>query len=103
MKEGVLELPTITVRPTGNDSDALDWATPKGRLDLAMKTYKGLQIGNLFGLNSGFAMEMQKEEQLARKGDALVSTVQRTTLDDSAYSRETMRMLKNAIQRTGTP
>ena len=64
-----------------------------------MKTRPGLRIGNLLGLNHGIAMFMQLEEQEVRKKAALLNRVDRVLIDDSADSRETLRMLKSALGR----
>lgn len=99
-RDGVLNLPTLTVRPVMRESPT-DYAflTAKGRMDLALKTYPGLRIGNLFGLNQGIAMAMQWEEQRVNKINDLSDRVLRVSLDDSAETKETLRLLKAAIQR----
>ena len=75
----IFYLPKLTVKaaaPTAPTDFA--FLTPKGRLDLAMKSYQGLGLGNLFGLNGGVAMDMQAEQRDVDKKAALVDTVERT-------------------------
>ncbi len=97
-KDGVLALPTLTVRPIIKESPT-DYAflTDKGRRDLALKIYPGLRFGNIFGLNNGIALAMQAEEQQGRNSIALFDRLQRTIFVDSPDSGETMRLLKSAL------
>jgi len=98
--DDLLTLPKITVRPAekGPESDYA-WLSPKGRLDLAMKTHSGLRAGNLFGLNGGIALAMQQEEREAKARAAVVDLVERTTVDDSAEAKRIRRLMKAAVQR----
>lgn len=99
-RDGVLNLPTVTVRPVMKESPAdYSFLTPKGRLDLAMKTHPGIRVGNIFGLNNGIALYMQMEEQEVRTKARLYHRVESVLLDDSADSRETRRMLESALGR----
>jgi len=99
-RDGVLSLPTMRVRPVMKESPS-DYAflTAKGRMDLALNTYPGLKIGNLFGLNEGIAIAKQMEERDVRAKAGLFHRVERVLIDDSADSRETLRMLKSALGR----
>ncbi len=99
-RDGVLNLPKLSVRPVMKESPA-DYAflTAQGRMDLAVKSHPGLRIGNLLGLNNGIAAYMQMEEQEVRAKAALYHRVERALLDDSADSRETMRMMESALGR----
>ncbi|MES1168938.1 MAG: hypothetical protein ABUL61_07175 [Oleiharenicola lentus] len=99
-KDGVLALPTMRVRPVMKVSPS-DYGllTPKGRLELAMKTHPGLRIGNLLGLNQGISLFMQMEEQEVRTKFTLYHRLDRVLLDDSEYARETRRMLESALGR----
>ncbi len=99
-KNGVLALPTMRVRPVMKESPS-DHAflTAKGRNELAMKSYPGLRIGNIFGLNQKVALAMQAEEEHVRKTADLKDRFERSTLEDSADNRETLRLLKAALQR----
>lgn len=99
-KDGVLALPTMRVRPVIKESPS-DYAflTAKGRMDLAMKTYPGIRVGNIFGLNNGIALFMQMEEQEVRAKTRLYHRVERVLLDDSADSRDTRGMLESALGR----
>jgi len=99
-KDGVLALPTMTVRPGMKESPS-DYAflTAKGRMDLAMKSYPGLRLGNIFGLNQGIATAKQGEEQEVRAKARLYHRVERVLLDDGTDSRETRRMLEAALGR----
>ncbi len=99
-RDGVLNLPTVTVRPVMKESPA-DYAflTAKGRMDLALKTHPGIRVGNIFGLNNGIALFMQMEEQEVRKKAVLFHRVDRVLIDDSPDARETLRMLKSALGR----
>lgn len=99
-RDGVLNLPTVTVRPVMKESPAdYSFLTAKGRMDLALKTYPGLRVGNLFGLNQGIALYMQMEEQEVRKKAVLFTRVDRVLIDDGPDSRETLRLLKSALGR----
>src|SRR5882757_7790533 len=55
--EDVLQLPNMRVT-TPQNLPATDyaWLTRKGRMELAMKKYRGLGWGNLFGLNGGIGV-----------------------------------------------
>jgi hypothetical protein len=99
-REGVLSLPALTVRPVIKESPS-DHAflTAKGRMDLALKSYPGLRIGNILGLNNGIALVMQAEEQEVRAKSRLYHRMERVLIDDSANSRETRRMLEAALGR----
>lgn len=99
-RNGVLSLPTMRVRPVMKESPS-DYAflTAKGRIELAMKTYPGLKIGNLLGLNQIVAMAKQQEEMEVRAKARLYHQVERVLLDDSADTRETRLMLEAALGR----
>ncbi len=99
-RDGVLSLPKMSVRPVMKESPSdFAWLTAKGRMELALKTHPGLRIGNLFGLNNGIALYMQMEEQEVKTKAALFHRVERVLMDDSADSRETLRMLESALGR----
>jgi len=99
-RNGVLNLPTMRVRPVMKESPS-DYAflTVKGRMDLALKTYPGVKIGNLFGLNEGIAMAKQLEAKEVRIKAGLFHRIERVLLDDSEDSRETRHMLESALGR----
>lgn len=98
-REGVLNLPTLTVRPVMKESPTdYSFLTAKGRMELALKTYPGLRIGNLLGLNNYIAEAKMVEEQEVRRKTALYHRVEQVLLDD-ADSRETRRLLKSALGR----
>ena len=95
----VLRLPKLTVRerpPTFPSNFEL--LTPKGRLDLALKTHPGLRIGNIFGMNNGIALAMQAQERKLEQKAALTETVHRTTRDNSPESKRLMRLINDAFQ-----
>ena len=99
----ILHLPKITVKAAAPTLPSrFDLLTPKGRLDLAMKSSPGLRIGNFFGLNNGIAMAIQAEERDVEKKAALAETVRRTTSNDGPESKRIMRLLKAALQRPNT-
>jgi len=96
----VLRLPKMTVRTRTLPPPAdFTWLSPKGRLDLAMKSYRGLRIGNPFGLNKGIALAMQREEQEVRTKARLADDVQRSAGTDDADSVRIRRLLKAAMLR----
>ena len=99
-KDGILHLPKMTVKerpPTLPSSFEL--LTPKGRLELALRTYPGLRFGNIFGMNSGIALAMQAEERKLEQKAALTNTVRRTTSDNSPESKRLLRLIDDAFQR----
>ncbi len=99
-KDGVLNLPKMSVRPLMKESPSdYGWLTGKGRMELALKKYPGLRIGNLFGLNNGIALAMLAEEQQWQRLNALADRVRRVSLDDSPETRATIRLLKGAMER----
>jgi hypothetical protein len=65
----IIRLPDYIVRdaktPPPKEREVL---TPRGRLELARKRHPGLKLGNLWGLNDGWALAMLAEqERLDRK------------------------------------
>lgn len=98
----VLHLPTVTV--TAETPLPPDWAmvTPKARLEMAIKARPGIKIGNIFGMNNGYALEMQHEQRDVEKKAALSEIVANTRTDDSAESRRVDALLKAALARTST-
>ncbi len=99
-KDGVLALPTMRVRPLMKEAPSdYSWLSPKGRMDLAMKSHPGLRLGNILGLNKGIVMYMQMEEQEVRAKARLYHRVERVLLDDGTDSRETRLMLESALGR----
>lgn len=95
----VLRLPTVTV--TAETPLPPDWAlvTPKERLALALKARPGLKVGNLFGMNNGIALVMQREERDVQKKADLTEIVKNTRTDDSAESKRVDKLLKAALAR----
>lgn len=94
----VLVLPKMTIQqqrlPPLNDPS---WLSLKGRMEVAMKRYPGLKIGNLFGLNNAGALARYTADEEVRKKDALkarVDDLQRLTED-----KELARELKRALVR----
>ena len=99
----IFRLPKVTVRERAPDRpDPFDLLTPKGKLELALKSHPGLCIGNIFGMNNGIALAMQAEERDVEKKAALTDTVRHTTTDNSPESKQMMRLLKAALQRPNT-
>lgn len=99
----IFSLPTITVT-TGKPPPAteFDWLTKKGRLDLALKTHRGLSFGPLARLNNPVAVEMQKEELEAGKRAALKEQVQSVAVGDKAKAKELLRLMEAATARPNT-
>jgi hypothetical protein len=95
----VLHLPKLTVkeRPPRRPSD-FELLTPKGRLELVLKKYPGLRIGNFFGMNNGIALAMQAEERKLEEKAALTDTVRRSTTDNSPESKKLMRLINDAFR-----
>jgi hypothetical protein len=96
---GVLHLPKLTVkeRPPTLPSN-FELLTPRGRLELALKTHPGLRIGNFFGMNNGIALAMQAEERKLEQKAALTDTVRRTTRDNSPEGKKLMRLINDAFR-----
>ncbi len=104
--DGVLKLPKMTIRPAAPLPPS-DFAllSPKGRLELAMKTNPGLHIGNIFGLNSGPqgpALAIQADEREALRKAATTDLVERTTVGDSAEAKKIRQLLQAAVQRANS-
>ena len=99
-RDGVLNLPTVTVRPVMKEAPAdYSFLTPKGRMELALKTHPGLRVGNFFGLNNGIALFMQMEEQEVSKKTELLNRVQSSAIDHGPESMALLRLIKEAIVR----
>jgi hypothetical protein len=99
-RDGVLNLPTVTVRPVMKESPAdYSFLTAKGRMDLALKTHPGLRVGNIFGLNNGIGLFMQMEEQEVSKKAVLLNRVQSSVIDSGPESMALLRLIKEAIVR----
>jgi len=99
-RDGVLNLPTVTVRPVMKEAPAdYSFLTAKGRMELAMKTRPGLRVGNILGLNQGIALFMQMEEQEVRKKAELLNRVQSSAIDSGPESMALLRLIKEAIIR----
>ncbi|MEO6994037.1 MAG: hypothetical protein ABI273_10430 [Lacunisphaera sp.] len=108
---GVLYLPKVTVSK-GRVSTPSDFAflTPKGRMELAFKTFPGLRIGNVLGANkgkeglpfradNGDATTMQAESREVARKESMKETVERTRTDDGPESRRLDKLLKAALAR----
>lgn len=108
---GVLYLPKVTVRKDRLSTPS-DFAflTPKGRMELAFKTFPGLRIGNVFGQNkgkeqipvradNGYAITMQAEEREVQRKQSMTETVERTRTDNGPESRRIDKLLKGALAR----
>jgi hypothetical protein len=99
-RDGVLNLPTVTVRPVMKESPAdYSFLTAKGRMELALKTHPGLRVGNIFGLNNGIGLFMQMEEQEVSKKAVLLNRVQSSVIDSGPESMALLRLIKEAIVR----
>jgi hypothetical protein len=99
----IFRLPKVTVRERAPDRpDPFDLLTPKGKLELALKSHPGLRVGNIFGMNNGIALAIQAEERDVEKKAALTDTVRHTTSDSSPEGKRMMRLLKAALQRPNT-
>jgi hypothetical protein len=102
LSDGTLVLPTMKVRPVAPRAPAeYEWLSRKGRLDLALRKFPGLQAGNLFGMNNGIALALLAEERQAQEKSELASLVRQTALVDAAESRRVRRLLEAALQRPG--
>lgn len=99
-RDGVLNLPTVTVRPVMKEAPAdYSFLTAKGRMELALKTHPGIRVGNIFGLNQGIALYMQMEEQEVKKKAVLLNRVQSSAIDNGPESMALLRLIKEAIVR----
>ena len=97
---GVLYLPKVTVRKDRlSTPDDFAFLTPKGRMELAFKKYPGVRIGNLLGLNDGYAAAMQAEDREVARKESAKETVERTRTDDGPESRRIDKLLKAALAR----
>lgn len=97
---GVLYLPKVTVRKDrlSTPSD-FEFLTPKGRMELAFKKYPGVRIGNILGLNDGYAAAMQAEDREVARKESVKETVDRTRTDNGPESRRIDQLLKAALAR----
>lgn len=97
---GVLYLPKVTVRKDrlSTPSD-FEFLTPKGRMELAFKKYPGVRIGNILGLNDGYAAAMQAEDREVARKESVKETVERTRTDNGPESRRIDQLLKAALAR----
>lgn len=100
-REGVVHLPTVTIRSKKGLPGLTEYEmlTPKGRLELARKRYPGIGWGNALGLNNGIALFMLQEEMDAAKRDDLKERVQRTRLNALPDSKEIDGLIKAATQQ----
>jgi hypothetical protein len=98
--DGVLYLPKVTVRKDrlSTPSD-FEFLTPKGRMELAFKKYPGVRIGNILGLNDGYAAAMQVEDREVARKESVKETVERTRTDNGPESRRIDQLLKAALAR----
>jgi hypothetical protein len=104
MRDNVLHLPTMRVEQLMKlPPDSTDWLTAKGRLDLARKKYPGTKIGNILGLNDGWALARLEEQIAWERRSALLELGDRTVLDETEYDRETQRLLIRAAVPMGRP
>ena len=94
----ILHLEKLTVRA---DRQRLptDYAmlTPNGRMDLALKTYPGVRIGNFFGANNGYATAMQAEQWMVVEKQAVADAVRNSRTDNGPESKRAERLLRNAL------
>ena len=100
----ILYLPNITVS-TGRmppDATPFDFLTPKGRLELAVKSNPGLRLVPLGRLNNAVAVEIQTEEREAAKRAALQEQVMRVAWGDAAKTKEEIRQMRAATARPNT-
>jgi hypothetical protein len=108
---GILYLPKVTVRKDRlSTPDDFAFLTPKGRMELAFKTFPGLRIGNFFGANTGKeglpfradngdATTMQAEAREVARKESARETVERTRTDNGPESRRIDKLLKAALAR----
>ena len=99
VRQGMIILPKMMVdddRLPAPRSD-MAWLTPRGRLDRALKQYPGTRIGNILGTNNGWALFRQVEAVEAGRKDVLKERVESVVLDDTAYDRQTLNLLKAAL------
>lgn len=99
-RDGVLRLPTVTVEArTQPRIDGYEMLTPKGRMELALKKYPGIKLGNLFGLNNGIALALLQEEIEAQKREEMRDLVERVSTGGGAEDKVLNDLLKDATTR----
>jgi len=104
MKDNTLHLPKMTVRETVKAPvTSTDWLTHRGRMDFALKRFPGTRIGNIFGLNNGWAWARLAEDIEAERHDALKERGRGVLIEDTPEDRENMRLLDAALMYSGRP
>lgn len=98
----ILKLPKLTVRTRKEILSPEDLLTDQERINLVLKAYPGLRIGNIFGLNRGIALAIYHEEQRARKTAALVDEVNRFSVDGIETDQKIRDLMRAAVQRPNT-
>jgi len=104
--DDILNLPKMTIRPAAPlPPSEFAFLSPKGRVELAMKTNPGLHFGNIFGLNSGPqgpALAIQADEREALRKATTTDLVDRTTLNDDESAKKIRQLLQAAVQRANS-
>ena len=104
MKDNTLHLPTMTVREFMKlPLTSTDWFTNQGRMDFALKRFPGTRIGNIFGLNNGWAWERLAEDIEAAHHEELKERGLSVLIEGTPEEKETRKLLKAALMYSGRP
>jgi hypothetical protein len=104
--DDILNLPKMTIRPAAPlPPSEFAFLSPKGRVELAMKTNPGLHFGNILGSNSGPngpALAIQADEREALRKATTTDLVDRTTINDDESAKKIRQLLQAAVQRANS-
>ena len=104
LKDGTLQLPTMTVRQQMKAPlRSTDWLTAQGRMELALKRFPGTRVGNFFGSNNPWAWERLTEDIEAEHHEALKERGQRLLIEGTAEDRKDEQLLAGALMYSGRP
>ena len=104
MKDDTLHLPKMTVREVVKAPlNSTDWFTNQGRMDYALKRFPGTRIGNIFGLNNGWAWARLAEDIEAERHEAMKEKGRSVLIEATPEDRETKKLLEAALMYSGRP
>ena len=104
MKDNTLHLPKMTVREVVKAPlNSTDWFTNQGRMDYALKRFPGTRIGNIFGLNNGWAWARLAEDIEAERHEAMKAKGRSVLIEGTREDRETRKLLEAALMYSGRP
>jgi hypothetical protein len=96
----IIRLPDYVVRdakvPAIKEREVL---TPSGRLELARKLHPGIRVGNLFGLNDGWALAMLAEQERLDRQREFGDLADLMRYSDPAMHAKVKREVQQAFMR----